>query len=183
MSEKNDLYTYFGKMLRFPHDDIRPMIGECINIVKMGQYPEDIVRELSSFQKDVDRLTLQELQELYTYTFELTSETTLDMGYYVHEGFKRATNLLTIKTMYREQGFPFDEVAKGELPDNLAVILQFVGHLKDEELKKNFVKSYVIMSMEKLNRNFQNKRNAYRHLINATYKLLDKDIKDIKEVS
>ena len=33
-------------------------------------------------------------------------------------GFKRAKNLVAITAMYRENGFPFEEVAKGELPDN-----------------------------------------------------------------
>lgn len=183
MSEVSNLYTSLGHALRFPHKDIMPHIDEAIKIMELGHYPEEILKELGSFKKDVERLSLEELQELYSYTFEFTSETTLDMGWYSHEGFKRATNLLTIKTMFREQGFPFDEVAKGELPDNLAVILLFLGHLKDEQLKKSFVRSYVIAAMEKLNRNFQTKRNAYRHLINAIYRILDKDIKDIKEVS
>lgn len=183
MVEVNNLYTCLGQSLRFPHNDIMPQINECIAILEKGKYPDEILKELRSFKKDVERLSLDELQELYSYTFEFTSETTLDLGWYSHEGFKRATNLLTIKTMFREQGFPFEEVAKGELPDNLAVILLFLGHLKNEDLKNNFVKTYVIMSMEKLNRNFQTKKNAYRHLINAIYRVLDKDIKDLKEVS
>ncbi len=183
MGEANNLYTCLGQSLRFPHKDIIPQVSECIDILEKGNYPDEILKELSSFKKDVERLSIDELQELYSYTFEFTSETTLDMGWYSHEGFKRAANLLIIKSMYRDQGFPFDEVAKGELPDNLAVILFFLGHLKNEELKNNFVKTYVIMSMEKLNRNFQTKKNAYRHLINAIYRVLDKDIKDIKEVS
>src|SRR3972149_1836824 len=77
----------------------------------------------------------------------------LEKGQYPEEilkelrSFKRAVNLHTIKSMYRDQEFPFDDVAKGELPDNLSVILFFIGHLKNEELKRNFVKTYVIMSM------------------------------------
>lgn len=183
MVEVTNLYTCLGQALRFPHKDIMPYIDESIKIMEMGHYREEILKELGSFKKDVERLSIEELQELYSYTFEFTSETTLDMGWYSHEGFKRATNLLTIKTMFREQGFPFEEVAKGELPDNLAVILLFLGHLNDEQLKSSFVRSYVIVAMEKLNRNFQTKRNAYRHLINAIYRILDNDIKEIKEVS
>lgn len=183
MVEVKKLYTNLGVLLRYPHEDIRPTLDETIDIVTRGQYPPEVIRELNSFKKDVDRLTVDGLQELYSYTFELTSETTLDMGYYVLEGFKRARNLLTIKTMYRDQEFPFEEIAKGELPDNLSVILQFIGYLDNEALKKNFVKSYVIQAMEKLDRNFQARKNAYKHLINAIYKILDRDIKDEKEVN
>ena len=177
--EKN-IYTYLGELLQFPKEDIRSQADKCIDILSKGQYPEEIVNEFKNFRKDLDRISLDQLQELYSYTFELVSDTTLDMGYYIHEGFKRATNLLTIKSMYREHGFPFDEVAKGELPDNLSVALQFIGFLKDENLRKDFTKSFIIMSMEKLNRNFQTKKNAYRHLVNVVYRILDKDVKETK---
>src|SRR3990170_8484725 len=177
--EKN-LYIRLGELVRYPREDIRPEVDECIDTLTKGQYPEEVINELKNFRKDLEKLSLDALQELYSYTFELVSDTTLDMGYYIHEGFKRATNLLTIKSMYREHGFPFDEVAKGELPDNLSVALQFIGFLKDEELRKDFTKSFIIMSMEKLNRNFQTKKNAYRHLVNVVYRILDKDVKEIK---
>ena len=175
--EKN-LYIRLGELVRYPREDIRPEVDECIDTLTKGQYPEEVINELKNFRKDLEKLSMDALQELYSYTFELVSDTTLDMGYYIHEGFKRATNLLTIKTMYRERGFPFEEIAKGELPDHLSVLLQFLGFLKDEGLQKDFVKTFVIQAMEKLNRNFQSKKNAYRHLINGVYMVLDKEIKE-----
>ena len=178
---EKSLYTYLGELLRYPNGDIRPEVDECIDILTKGQYPEEVINELKNFRKDLEKLSLDVLQELYSYIFELVSDTTLDMGFHIHEGFKRATNLLTIKTMYREQGFPFEEIAKGELPDHLSVLLQFLGFIKGEELQKNFVKTFVIQAMEKLNRNFQSKKNAYRHLINGVYMILDKEIKEGKQ--
>lgn len=177
--EKN-IYTYLGELLRFPKEDIRPVVDECLGILAKGQYPVEIVNELKNFRKDLEKLSLGSLQELYSYTFELVSDTTLDMGYYIHEGFKRARNLLTIKSMYRERGFPFEDVAKGELPDNLPVALQFLGFLEDAELRKDFTKTFVIQALEKLDRNFQTKKNAYRHLVNAVYRILDKDVKEVR---
>ncbi|MBI3399699.1 MAG: hypothetical protein HY265_00540 [Deltaproteobacteria bacterium] len=174
------MYTNLGVLLKYPREDIRPKVDECMAILSSCQYPEEIVSEIKNFRKDLERLSMDSLQELYSYTFELTSETTLDMGYYLYDGFKRARNLLTIKSMYRERGFPFEEVAEGELPDNLSVTLQFIGFLNDEELRKDFTKSFVIQALEKLNRNFQTKKNAYRHLINAVYRILDKDVKEVK---
>jgi nitrate reductase molybdenum cofactor assembly chaperone len=177
--EKN-LYTRLGELLRYPKEDIRPMVDECLHILTEGQYLDEIINELKNFRRDLDNLSLDKLQELYSYTFELVSDTTLDMGYYIHDGFKRSRNLLTIKSMYRELGFPFEEIARGELPDNLSVTLQFIGFIKDEELRKDFTKSFVIQAMEKLNRNFQTKKNAYRHLVNTVYRILDKDVKETK---
>jgi nitrate reductase assembly molybdenum cofactor insertion protein NarJ len=42
------------------------------------------------------------------------------------------------------------------------------------------MKTFVVVSMENLHRNFQTKKNAYRHLINALYKIIDKDVKEGK---
>ncbi|MBI5236895.1 MAG: hypothetical protein HY887_00540 [Deltaproteobacteria bacterium] len=83
--------------------------------------------------------------------------------------------------MYRENKFPFEEYAKGELPDNLPVVLMFLGSLEDEALKKNFRETFVILAVEKLTKNFEkNKKNIYSHLISAIYRVLDKDVKEVK---
>ena len=67
-----------------------------------------------------------------------------------------------------------------ELPDHLSVLMQFLGFIDSEELRRDFMKTFVVVSMEKLHRNFQTKKNAYRHLINASYKIIDKDVKEGK---
>ncbi len=178
---QKNIYTHFADLLEFPREDIRPKVDECIVAVNDSQYPEDVVKELMSFRNDLDRLSIDTLQELYSYTFELVSDTTLDIGYYLHagqDGFKRASNLVKIKAMYRDNGFPFDEVAKGELPDHLVVILKFLGFIDDEALKRDFMKTFVVVTMEKLNRNFQTKKNAYRHLVGAIHKIIDRDVKE-----
>ncbi len=178
-----NIYTIFAELLGFPREDIRPKVEECIQDLFGSQYSEDVIKELVSFKNDLDRLSLDALQELYSYTFELVSDTTLDMGYYLHagqDGFKRARNLVAIKSMYRDKGFPFEDVAKGELPDHLTVLLRFIGFTKSEDLRRDFMKTFVVVSMEKLHRNFQTKKNAYRHMINALYKIIDKDVKEEK---
>lgn len=180
LTEK-DIYTHFAELLEFPREDIRPKVDECIVAINDSHYPEDVVKELMSFRNDLDRLSIDTLQELYSYTFELVSDTTLDIGYYLHagqDGFKRAKNLVSIKAMYRDKGFPFEEAAKGELPDHLSVLLRFLGFIDDEALRKDFAKTFVIVGMEKLNRNFQAKKNAYRHLVSAVYKIIDRDVKE-----
>ena len=180
-----NLYTQLAELLRYPHEDVRPNVDACIEALSCNQqYPEEVAKELRSFKNDLDRLSLDALQELYSYTFELVSDTTLDMGYYLHagqDGFKRARNLVTIKAMFRDKGFPFEEISKGELPDHLPVLLQFLGFLEEENLRKDFIKTFVIVALEKLNRNFQGKKNAYRQMVNAVYKIIDKDVKETSD--
>ncbi|MBI5642284.1 MAG: hypothetical protein HY954_02290 [Deltaproteobacteria bacterium] len=176
------LYSHLAGLLEYPKEDMKIRVEECVKSLASDQsYPAVAVEELKKFQKDLEELPLDDLQGVYSYTFELTSDFTLDMGYHLYDGFKRANKLATIKSMYREQGFPFEEIAKGELPDHLPIILYFLGSVKDEALKKDFRESFVIIAMEKLNKNFEkNKKNIYSHLISVIYRVLEKDVKEVK---
>lgn len=176
------LYTHLAGLLEYPKEDIKLKAGECVKALSAEtKYPPEALEELKKFQKDLEEVPLDDLQGVYSYTFELTSDYTLDLGYHIYDGFRRSNSLATIKAMYREQEFPFEEHAKGELPDNLPVVLKFLGFTENEDLKKNFRETFVILAMEKLAKNFEkNKKNIYSHLISAIYRVLDKDVKEVK---
>ncbi len=182
MVRDKHLYLQFAGLLEYPREDVKLRVEECLKA--MGEHPNcppEALEEMRKFQKDLEEMPLDDLQGVFSYTFELTSEYTLDMGSYLYEGFKRSNHLAAIKAMYREQGFPVDEVSKGELPDHLPIVLQFLAALKDEALKRDVLESFVVRAIEILNKNFaRNRGNIYSHLINAIYKVLDKDVKEVK---
>ncbi|HXI09916.1 MAG TPA: hypothetical protein VNK06_03845 [Thermodesulfobacteriota bacterium] len=177
------LYSHLAGLLEYPREDIKLKAAECIKAFSAAgsKYPPEVLKELGSFQKDLENISIDDLQGVYSYTFELTSDFTLDLGYHIFDGFKRANSLASIKAMYREQTFPYEEYAKGELPDNLPVVLNFLGFTENEDLRKNFRETFVILAVEKLNKNFEkNKKNIYSHLISAIYRVLDNDVKEVK---
>lgn len=177
------LYAHLAGLLEYPREDIKLKAAECLKAFAAAgsKYPPEVLGELTGFQKDLEHVSIDDLQGVYSYTFELTSDFTLDLGYHIFDGFKRSNSLASIKAMYRENKFPFEEYAKGELPDNLPVVLMFLGSLEDEALKKNFRETFVILAVEKLTKNFEkNKKNIYSHLISAIYRVLDKDVKEVK---
>src|SRR3989337_3136307 len=115
---------------------MKKKIDECVQALsKYPQYSKEVTSEIKSFQKDVESIPLDDLQGVYSYTFELAFDTTLDMGAHLYDGFKRASSLSSMKSMYKDIGFPFEEISKGELPDHLPTVLRFLGFVKDEELK------------------------------------------------
>lgn len=182
MVMEKSLYTQLAGLLEYPKEDIRLKAEECVKtLASLPGHPAESVEELKKFQKDLEEIPLDDLQGVYSYTFELTSDFTLDMGYHIYDGFKRASKLSSIKSMYNENGFPFDAIARGELPDHLPVMLHFLGLVKDEALKKDFRESFVIMGMEKLYKNFEkNKKSIYFHVISAIYRVIEKDVKEAK---
>ncbi|MFQ5442019.1 MAG: nitrate reductase molybdenum cofactor assembly chaperone [Thermodesulfobacteriota bacterium] len=180
--KEKSLYEHFAGLLHYPREDMRPGIEEAVRALEgHAEYPPEALDELKLFSKEVGEISLDDLQGIYSYTFELTSEYTLDIGHFLFDGFKRSNYLASLKAMYRENGFPFDEVAGGELPDHLPVLLEFLSRLEDKELRRDVTESFLVMGMEKLNKNFERQQgNLYCHLINAIYRVIDKDVKEEK---
>lgn len=177
--EKN-LYTQLADLLEYPKEDIKLKVEECLKtLLSDPSTPPEAVEEMKHFLMEVGNTPLDDLQGVYSYTFELSTEFTLDLGSHMFEGFKRANMLASLKAMYRESGFPFAEMAKGELPDRLTILLNFLGFSQNEELKKDLRQTFVIMALEKLRKNFErSKGSMYKHLINSIYRVLEKDVKE-----
>ncbi|MDO8427100.1 MAG: hypothetical protein Q7T24_06265 [Deltaproteobacteria bacterium] len=179
---EKSLYSHLAGLLEYPKEDIKIRVEECVKaLAARPEYPSEAVEELKKFQRDLEEMPLDDLQGVFSYTFELSSDFTLDMGYHLFDGFKRSNMLATVKSMFKETGFPSEQFGKGELPDHLPVLLHFLSFVQDEALKKDFRESFVILGMEKLLKNFEkNKKNIYSHLISAIYRVLDKDVKEAK---
>jgi nitrate reductase assembly molybdenum cofactor insertion protein NarJ len=174
-----NIYTLLAGLLEHPEEDIKIKAEQCIKaLADYPQYPPEITEELKKFQKDLENIPLDDVKGVYSYTFELSSDFTLDLGYHVFDGFRRSNSLAAIKGMYIDKGFPLEERAGGELPDHLPVVLHFMSFTDDEELLKNFRETFLIKALEKLHKNFErNKKNLYWHVINAIYRIIDKDVK------
>jgi len=183
VSQKRGLYSIIANLLQYPNENIHDLVQECKDsLLDQTCYSDEIkkslVKELDKFQENIKPVTLDDLQGIFSYTFELTSEYTMDLGHHLLDGFKRANSLATIKSMYRENEFPYDQEAKGELADNLVIILKFMDFLKDEDLKKNFREDFVIKGLEKLAKNFEsNIKNVYYPLVKFVHKLIETDVK------
>ena len=179
----NGIYSSMAALLEYPWDDIREKAQGCLAAVEGPslQYPSGVSEELKAFMKEAFEMPLDDLQGLYSYTFEISGgETTLDLAYHLYDGFKRSNYLVSLKELYKAKSFPFAEIAKGELPDHLPVVLRFLDILDDEGLRREILESFVIKGMEKLAKNFDissSKDSPYRHVIKALWLVIDTDIK------
>ncbi len=178
---KNELYSTFATLLDYPWEDLKGVTQHCIELLQSHpHYPREAVEEVGSFLNEISEMPLDDLQGIYSYTFEIASgEFAIDLGYHLYDGFKRANFLVSLKEMYKAHGFPYDSIAKGELPDHLTVLLRFLDFLKDESLKKELLESVLIKGVEKVNKNFElkNKESPYRHLIKALNLVIEADLK------
>ena len=173
------LYKLYASLLSYPKEDIKEVAAECASILSSGSdYTNDAVKELEVFVKEAFKMPLDDLEGIYSYTFELSADHTLDLAFHLFDGFKRANVLVSIKQMYKANGFPYDRLAGGELPDNLTVVLKFLSGLEDQELKKDFRENMLIKALEKLTKGFDShKENIYGNIIRSLLLVIDTDVK------
>ncbi len=175
----NHLYNRFAALLEYPRDGMKELARECVDAL-LGHtgYPPEVAEDVAAFKEETARMSIEDLKGLYSYTFEFAADTTLDMGYFLYEGFKRSNALASIKGMYKDKGFPFDVVAQGELPDHLPVVLRFLAFVDDGDIRKSFREDFLVKALEKLSKNFEKLRdNPYRRVIEALLTVIDRDIK------
>ncbi|MCP3676100.1 MAG: hypothetical protein GY721_00475 [Deltaproteobacteria bacterium] len=175
------LYSQFAVILEYPHENIAGLIKGCIKLIEDApQYPPLAKERMEACLEKVEGMSLDDLQGIFSYSCEMAADTTLELGYFMFEGFKRTNNLVNIKEMYKDQEFPFDEIAKGELPDRLPIVLRFLEFCKPQDLKKDFRESFVAAGLEKLKKNYDKIRNnPYGDIINALYEVIVKDVQGV----
>jgi nitrate reductase delta subunit len=104
----------------------RDLLGECA-----ASLPAEAGRPLSRFLAFLDGHTVGDLQEQYVETFDHTRRCCLYLTYFAHgDTRRRGLALVQVKQAYRRAGF---EVDGPELPDHLAVVLEF-GAAYDADL-------------------------------------------------
>lgn len=178
-STEGRIYPLFADLLSYPTEKTAAMALECVKALRaLPQYPKEAAEGVEAFGNEVAKLPLDDVQGIFSYTFELSAEHTLDLGYHLFDGFKRTGTLVALKEMYKTHGFYYDEVAKGELADNLCVVLRFLAELEDQALKKEFRESFLIRALEKLWKNFESsKTNLYNTLMAALIAVINADVK------
>lgn len=127
---------------------------------------------LTEFQSAVANLSLSDLQELYTRTFDLNPVCALEVGYHLFgENYKRGEFLANL----RETEAPFDLGQENQLPDYLPVLLRLLTKLKDEELRSSLISECLIPALDKMLKSLNDTDNPYRFLLQGVRATLQLD--------
>ncbi|MDH4226232.1 MAG: molecular chaperone TorD family protein [Deltaproteobacteria bacterium] len=177
---QDNLYSLFAVAFDYPTEYTLDAARRSLELLKgRPEYPQSAANEVAAFIEGFEGQSLSDIQGVYSYTFEIASgEYTLDLGYHLFDGFKRANALLALKETYKRCGFDYDAIAKGELPDHLPVVLKFLASLEDKELVAEIRETFLIRALEGLAKNFAKKTDAvYGHLVKAILAVIDTDVK------
>ena len=161
------IYESLAGLLDYPGANWCSLIESCreLDSEEMPESPD----AFSSFREAVTRLSLSDLQELYTRTFDLSPVCALDIGYHLFgENYKRGVFLANL----RETEAPFDLGQEHQLPDYLPVLLRLLTKLADEDLRSALIVDCMIPALEKMLKTLGEGENPYRHLIAAVNTVL-----------
>jgi nitrate reductase delta subunit len=146
-----EVYETLAALLEYPNESFPSQMGTGRNVA-------------NDFIARVGALTLSELQELYTRTFDLNPVCALEIGYHLFgENYKRGEFLANL----RETEAPFDLGQEQQLPDYLPVLLRLLNKLEDEELHASLIGECLIPGTEKMLASIKDSENPYRYLLEA----------------
>ncbi len=116
------LYELFACLLEYPTPAIFQQIEACIGLLRPN-HPE-AAECLGRFQHDLGKQTLEQIEELYTATFDMQPICYPYVGYHLFgENYKRGAFMARLNEEYRRYGYSTGK----ELPDHVAGVLHFLA--------------------------------------------------------
>lgn len=123
---------------------------------------------LAEFAEAIHPLTPEELEELFTRTFDLNPTCALEVGWHLYgENYSRGDFLVKMRQALRRHGLP----ESAELPDHLSHVLSVLGRLPPAEYAP-FAESHVVPAIDKMLAGLAGQGNPYEKLLRAIRRLV-----------
>ncbi|GAB4370866.1 MAG: hypothetical protein Kow0042_13270 [Calditrichia bacterium] len=167
------LYAYLADFLEYPTVEI--FHKARIFSPHQSSLPHAAQEHLQKFFAQLKTHTLQELEEIYTRTFDLQMVCYPYVGYHLFgESYKRGAFLAELKARFTK--YQFSE--GNELPDHLAVLLRFLSIFSDEEERMALIEDALIPALTPMLKPFVSESDLYKFLLTAILIILKAEIRD-----
>lgn len=158
-----------GQLLTYPRGDYGNRLELCRTALPLGDLEADAL--VLSFIGQIQNLTIEKLQELYTHTFDLNPLCTLEVGWQLHgEDYRRGEFLVAMRNELRRHRIP----ESGELPDHLSHVLSLLVRMEPQEAR-NLRDVFLLPALNKMLMGFPDQDNPYRTVLQVIAKLLSSD--------
>ncbi len=165
------LYDLFADLLQYPTLATSLKAGHCYERLLASR--RDLAPLLENFYHTMEQRSLGQMQELYTTTFDMQPVCYPYVGYHLFgESYRRGAFMAQLNEAYHACGYS----AGQELPDQLSVILRFLG-LEADNRQGDFCQSLlhegVIPAVKKMLQTFgEQSENPYFGLLSALNQFL-----------
>lgn len=122
-----------------------------VQLLLDGKYPL-LADVLEPFVDFVSTASMDEMQELYTRTFEVQAVTTLDLGYLLFgDDYKRAELLVNLNRKHSLAG----NDCGTELADHLPNVIRLVARMQDEPARRELAEKLIYPGLKKMISEFE----------------------------
>lgn len=170
------IFDSLSKLIRYPSEDYHKLLNEFkINLLNLKSENdaeqafrlfEDTIEKINEnfelFYSSVINLCREELEELYTQTFDINPVSSLEIGWHLFgETYERGSFLVKMRETLRE--LAVEESA--DLPDHITHVLLALGRMEKEE-QTEFSEMFIVPALNKILDTFEGKNNPYESLLN-----------------
>ncbi|MBI3682658.1 MAG: nitrate reductase molybdenum cofactor assembly chaperone [Acidobacteria bacterium] len=163
------LLDTFANLLRYPgHADVQEAARALLRLAT-EEAPETAAR-IGRFIDATGSLSREEMEELYTRTFDINPLVSLEVGWHLFgENYDRGRFLVAMRQQLR-----LHHIAETtELPDHLTSILSLVARLEPAAAAR-FAEDSVVPALEKMLAGLKDKGNPYENILEAVRSELEK---------
>lgn len=151
----------------YPDETTAAKVADARSLL-LGTAAPEAATLLDPLVAAVERLSPEELEELFTRTFDVNPVCTLECGWHLFgEDYARGELLVRMRVLMRSLGV--EESA--ELPDHLSHVLPVLGRLPEAE-GRAFAREWIAPAMRKMLAGFQDPDNPYRDALRAVLQFL-----------
>ncbi|MEP0829236.1 MAG: molecular chaperone TorD family protein [bacterium] len=152
-------FRSLASLLKYPGDEFQKNLNDAAETFSRENSDGD--EHFSSFQNSIRDQSIEQMEELYTRTFDLNPVCTLEVGWQLYgEEYKRGEFLVRMRRLLRKYG-----IAEGtELPDHLAYLLLALDRIETEP-GKELADKFIRPALKKMIEGFKDKSNPYFSLL------------------
>jgi nitrate reductase delta subunit len=164
--EPETIFGQLAALFEYPSEGYVERARDCAAAIESEQ--PQAAALFNQFCREIDGLSTDELQELFTRTFDLNPACTLEIGWQLYgEDYRRGEFLVHMRQGLREKELS----ESAELPDHLTHALALLGRLEPDEASE-FAGRFLLPALDKMLAAWKKDRNAYAALLESTFTLL-----------
>jgi nitrate reductase delta subunit len=159
-------YRALAALLIYPEEDFGGRVADAIAAIRRESPQSGDV--LAQAQAAAESLSNDELQELYTRSFDLDPACTLEIGWHLYgEDYRRGEFLVKMRQQMR-----LNQIEESiELPDHLTHVLQLLDTMEPEEARE-FAGECLLPAMDKMSASWKKIPAPFDGVLEALFALL-----------
>jgi nitrate reductase delta subunit len=159
-------FNLLAALLRYPGDGYPDAAQLCLDALSKNDHEAAML--LGRFLLQTRDLSVEELQELYTATFDLDPKCALEVGWHLFgENYERGEFLVKMRGELRRLGIG----ESTELPDHITHALEAIVRMEPDE-GSEFATACLFPALDKMYAGLQGKSNPFEHVLLAVMRVL-----------